>query len=603
MQPTMQSTTRSTEPAMTAATERAARSPGLDQFRKNPFRVLRLPSTATAKQAVWQCDKALARFRVGMALPDPDPLPWLAAADEIEIQEAAQTMESPLARLVEQLLWFDSADALGALAATDSARLRQILDSGAATIGDRIERANLRLVLGFSMLRGTGPVLADARAGRAIELAWRTERGLRIVDDPHTALAAEPAQRPAWAELIATALAAWGELLAMPLFVDHVTEKIAALGDELLGADDVEAVLSAIRTRLADLIVGETKLELTSGKLAHVAQLSALAGASGIDSEVWLAAFRPLRSQFAGELAELAPDAETGKGAIDDVDAYLDRLTTLARRWRPLDEAQLLGLGALIDDAAGAAFRRLVDAPSERQLEPRFKEVLHRLAGLAVSMSVKERITNYEARLADVQRAMCHFCGKRELDASSCASLSSQREISREQFGNQIHVQYQLGARPVARCPRCAQIHGFIRRSGHLIAAALAATVVIVTFIHPSTWFRGVTTGAAFVLFVLGLGFAFALGYAGRSIVAAKVVEKGARSYSDYFGSVAHEGLTADGFSSMKYDFRPNAWELVNTQGVKARHGGGGFNSEGAGKAIVYVALGILLIAIRMCGR
>ena len=83
------------------------RSPGLGQFRKTPFRLLRLPTNATAKQAVWQCDKALARARVGMSLPDPDPVPWLPPGDEIEIQEAAQTMESPLARIVEQLLWFD----------------------------------------------------------------------------------------------------------------------------------------------------------------------------------------------------------------------------------------------------------------------------------------------------------------------------------------------------------------------------------------------------------------------------------------------------------------------------------------------------------------
>ncbi len=44
-----------------AAARTAQRSPGLSQFKKSPFRLLRLPVTATAKQAVWQCDKALAR--------------------------------------------------------------------------------------------------------------------------------------------------------------------------------------------------------------------------------------------------------------------------------------------------------------------------------------------------------------------------------------------------------------------------------------------------------------------------------------------------------------------------------------------------------------
>src|SRR5687767_14701618 len=110
------------------------RSPGLSQFRKSPFRLLRLPTNATAKQAVWQCDKALARARVGMTLPDPDPVPWLPNGDEIEIQEASQAMESPLARLVEQLLWFDVIDdadggALhSALTNSDGAQLRAYLN-------------------------------------------------------------------------------------------------------------------------------------------------------------------------------------------------------------------------------------------------------------------------------------------------------------------------------------------------------------------------------------------------------------------------------------------------------------------------------------------
>src|SRR3954471_3491664 len=111
----------------TEADRTLLRSPGLGQFRKTPFRLLRLPTNATAKQAVWQCDKALARARVGMTLPDPDPVPWLAPGDQVEIQEAAQTMESPLARLVEQLLWFDLAGD------PDGARLRDALVAGDAT--------------------------------------------------------------------------------------------------------------------------------------------------------------------------------------------------------------------------------------------------------------------------------------------------------------------------------------------------------------------------------------------------------------------------------------------------------------------------------------
>ena len=71
----------------------------------------------------------------------------------------------------------------------------------------------------------------------------------------------------------------------------------------------------------------------------------------------------------------------------------------------PLDEAQLLGLATLIDEAVGDAFGRLRGVPREKQLEPRFKEVLDRVGAIAASGSIKERVKAYKDRLADVQKA------------------------------------------------------------------------------------------------------------------------------------------------------------------------------------------------------
>src|SRR3954471_11420439 len=165
----------------TEADRTLLRSPGLGQFRKTPFRLLRLPTNATAKQAVWQCDKALARARVGMSLPDPDPVPWLPPGDEIEIQEAAQTMESPLARIVEQLMWFDVIDDADggalhtALTSADGTALRGYLNlvREGAPMAHQLNQANLRLLLGFSSLREVGPqIVAAQSAAQAAALAW-----------------------------------------------------------------------------------------------------------------------------------------------------------------------------------------------------------------------------------------------------------------------------------------------------------------------------------------------------------------------------------------------------------------------------------------------
>ncbi|MBA3459108.1 MAG: hypothetical protein H0T46_04040 [Deltaproteobacteria bacterium] len=597
----------------TEADRALLRSPGLGQFRKSPFRLLRLPTNATAKQAVWQCDKALARARVGMSLPDPDPVPWLPPGDEIEIQEAAQTMESPLARLVEQLLWFDVIDdadggALhSALTSSDGTAIRSYLNlvREGAPMAHQLNQANLRLLVGFSSLRESGPTIVAAQsAAQAAALAWQDRGGLSLVEDPHKVIRATGAllgNQSVWAWLLGEGVAKWGELLGSEQFAVHVRMKIEALGDELLGADDTEAVIAALRTRLADLVVGETKIEMAQGRVGNVAHLSSIAGKSKVDAETWLVAFRPLKTQFQSELAELAPDAETGNGLVEDVAAYLERLSTLAARWRPLDEAQLLGLSALIDEAVGEAFGKLRGIPREQQLEARFKEVIDKVGAVAHSSSIKERVKAYHERLADVQKAMCHFCGKRELEASSCASVSSQMETGREYYGNTTRIHYQVGARPVARCLRCSTLHHYIRNVGTIAFITLATAIVLFGLIHPPGWFKSISTGVGIVLVVLGVAAAYGAGFIAREIASSRVTPKGERKFGDYHGSTAVEGLRADGFVSMKYDYRPNAWELINKNGVKASHGGG----DGAEvlKTLFYVGLFVAAIALKVCAR
>ncbi|HEY4238303.1 MAG TPA: hypothetical protein VGM88_00730 [Kofleriaceae bacterium] len=576
------------------------RSAGLGQFRKNPFRLLRLPANATAQQAVWQCDKALARARVGMPLPEADPVPWLPPGDEIELQEAAQTMESPLARLVEQMLWFgDDQTLAAALAAQDAGTLRAYLEAPRESepIERRVEQANLRLLLGYSALREVGPTLVSAAAAPSAQLAWKGD----VVEDPHRLFRFRDAAfaQASWGGWLGAGMQAWGTLLPTAELAGYVRAKIVQLNDDLLTADDLEAVLSAIRTRLADLLVGETKTEMAEGRITNVAQLSAVAGKSGIDSETWLVAFRPLRTQFQSELADLDPEATTGNGAIEDIAAYIERLGAVSTRWRPLDEAQLLGLGTLVDDAVIEAFGKLRGVPRERQMEPRCKEVLDKMIAVAGSGAVKERLRTYKGRLDDFQKSMCHFCGKRELEADNCASLSSKRITNVERYGNTTRTTYQLGARPVGRCPRCAQVHGFIRYAGSRTFWTLLSTLLIVAFIHPASWFHGMDGGTSFVLIALGAGAAFGLGYVGREIAAGLVTPKGERRFSQYTGSAAYQGLRQDGFTSMNYDFRPNAWRLVNEQGIKRRHEGGA--SGQALRVILQVGVVVALIALRVC--
>jgi len=560
----------------TAGSENQAllRCPGLGQFRTSAFRVLRLSPAATAKEAVWQCDKTLARVRMGIPLPDPDPAPWLPSADPIEIQEAARTIESPLARIVEQLLWFDPDDEnhaslIEALTTADHERLRAYLTaSQSSSVAHRVSDANLRLLLGFSRLHEVGPVLVEpASAAPGAKLVRQNRSGPAIVENPHALLRA-PVTREVglatWHGLLGHAVASWGMLLCSPDFVEHVRVKIAALGDELLTDDDLEAVLSGLRTRIADLVVGETRLEIAEGRLDRASLLSSIAAHSNIAAETWLAAFRPLRPLFQAELAELAPHAETGLGVVEDVSAYLDRLTSLARRWWPLDEARLLGLSGLIDDGLQDAFDRLRAQPPRIRRGVRFAEILSRISAIAQSQSLQARIAGYKERLADIESSLCHFCRKRETDVEYMASVTSTRVVSREYRGNTIHTKSQTQARPITRCKHCALLHGYLYQVGQVAFFALLGAVVFFAHAVPSTWLTTLTWGVFGVSALFGIVVLDAITFVVRDMVGAQIIPPDERRFRDYHESKAAKGLRDDGFTRLEYDFRPNAWQVTS---------------------------------------
>src|SRR3954447_802294 len=152
------------------------RSSGLQLFRDNPFRLLRLPLSARSDEAVWKAEAAIALIRIGEP-PGDDLLPhWLPDADEMGIRRAAEALEEPLQRLCDQLLWFDFERARGGMAlrgflAGETEEVPVLLtdllsdDSGQpdsderclAAVHQLLNAANLQLLLGFSALHGVGP--------------------------------------------------------------------------------------------------------------------------------------------------------------------------------------------------------------------------------------------------------------------------------------------------------------------------------------------------------------------------------------------------------------------------------------------------------------
>jgi len=559
--------------------EDAVRSPGLDQFRKNPFRALRLAQSATPQQALWQGEKILARVRSGAAIADPDLIPWLAPATELEIMDAMQTIESPLARLVEQMLWFDfdgdprGAELRDALAAQDAARLHAYLMAGSeGPLAARCNQVNLRLLIGFSELRGVGPRVLPASEPAEAAPSWTRDGALEVIEDVHAAIRAQRALDSSWSTLLADALLAWSRLLKYPDVLEDLRARLAMLGlldGERVGEDDAEAVCRALWTRLADLIAGETRLELQRGALENAARLAELARNSEIDAEIWLVASRPLRTQFQAELAALEPGAATGGGALADIAAYLDRLGALIARWRTVDTANLLWLATPVDEAVGEVLGRLRGLEGKQRGVPAYRTQVERLRELATARSLRERVKSFlvevkqEPYPADVlATATCHFCRQRRGMPGHAAALVVRPATAR--FGDSDG----LRAWPVARCAACAELHRRIFGIGQLALISCLVACALFTVLTP------MATGWAVLAVLTGLWLALGVRRVVRRKIAAALTPAGDRRFDDRAEAEAVSAAFDGGvLGDLVYVERDGAWQRIGGGLVPGMYG------------------------------
>jgi hypothetical protein len=575
------------------------RSPGLDFFRVNPFRTLRVPIRIPSQEALWKSEKALSRLRAGLDPPEPDLVPWLAAPDEFDIREGAQKMEEPLRRLREQLLWFDFAldprgatleEALSAQAgpqlanylATDvsgarSAERAELLkergkddptlsnESSANLIAHRVNQANLRLLLGLSELHGVEIVerAEAARAGSPPALEWKAEGGLKAAMDPHLVLAgALKKKRKAEqkASYLGEALARWGALLKDPAFTPYVQAEIESLGDELVGKDDVETITYAVSSALADIIVGEARLQMSHGAIDEVLHLTKLAAASGIDPVFWTTAFKPLRTAFQAEVTELDALLE-GNPRINDVDLYLARLETLVKPWAKVKDGGVLGLDQLVDTAVITAVDaiRALDHPAV--VLDRIFEVLRRAEEIARSESAKERSREYRTVLQKYRDVLCHFCTKRGAEVDSSVVLKGKKLVSSEYVGyNTIRNTFGLMAGLIPRCATCAELHGWMH---YFVRAMWVAAAIGAPFL---LWLVGESAG-----FMAGLVAAAAL--LGASWIATRIAAKastptGETAYWSYSNTQGYRRMASEGYSITKHDYRKDAYARLKMEGL-----------------------------------
>lgn len=564
-QSTSESSTSSSPFAAAAGRSRDAdKSPALALFRQNPFRVLRLSVESTAQEALWKGEKLKTLVRADIDDGDGDLTPWLKRGDEIDLQHAMQALEEPMKRIVEQLSWFDfTRDAHGgllekALLEQNADGLAEYLDVSADDDGipARLNRANLRLLLGFSRMHGTGPQAADANAAAGADktaaLSFSSSGGLSAVNEPHLLLFAA-GSTDAWVGLVEAGVRDWEALLDDDAFEIYVNERIAFLADDRLVDEDAEAIAAALRTRLADLMAGEMKQSMVGGRSLESAALAGVVSGSSFDAASWGLSLRPLRHVFERELQELNRLVDdSGPANVDDVDLFLRRLARVRARWERLDTQGLLGLAAIVDDAVVRAFDRLRTIEVDVGAADGLRKALERARTTAHSDAIKERVKAYANSFEEyMKHGVCAYCRKREYDPDNAVMLTGQMVTGVTHSYNTVTTHYKLQGAAIPRCLACADYQLFQKKLSWL--AAFAAAVVIPLVLYGSRF--GLEGAMVIATATVGAGFGAAA--LARWLMAREAGDGTSNKSAEQ--SEAGQRLRGDGYKIVKVDIEKKA--------------------------------------------
>ena len=327
-----------------------------------------------------------------------------------------------------------------------------------------------------SRREGPGDPMVGART---TWIAWEDPHALDPTGGRHAAR--DRTTTALWRE----AVARWLRLVRAPAFLASVHDRIARLGDDVVGDDDAEAIVNAATTRIMDLVVGEVKAQLLAGRMDRVGALMEAAGSSEFDPRRWTMAFRQLRPLFrtaAAELEPLLPQGEEPRHRRHRL--YLSRLRALLDRWRSLDPTGLLGLAEIGDEAVSRACASLSNMENFQAVD-RLKALYSEAMALASADSLKQRIATTVGRIDGLENYACHFCRSREMDPNRSIVITGKKESHRTYGFNSTTIHYMLKADLIPRCPRCSELHqSFWDNSGTLRGALWVAAAGSVAFMY-----------------------------------------------------------------------------------------------------------------------
>lgn len=463
-----------------------------DLYRKNLFRVLGIPVTATPQDVRRSQRKRDMARRLGADHGPVDGHELLALRDpgEENIRVALEHLNDPKSRLLDEIFWFwptagDGTNDPG-LAALERGDVQGALDAWAADFG------NTEL----------GVVKAHNRAVLNHLIALEFDAWIVAQSNPRAGSARYQDPRIKARALWGNALGGWGSVLGSELFWQRVKRRIDEMNDPQLTTELMhqiretlpEAVLN-INAQIALRAVerGDKNLAEIHLRLLHQATLSpaeevlraTLAPIRHPAEEVLWATLAPIRHRIESlceqATRKVADDAECGDTAASDL---LEQTKPLLHTLNVLLAEQDVLRSGTHDAVAEAALTCLIAYVNKTERWEDMVRLLDVAIPVAGGAALRARMEeNRKQGQRNQEEGTCFFCGKEKPDPAKAIEVKMYGDVQRKRISFDFtEITWRRLTINVPRCGNCASIHdGYVWHSGlaGLIIWALLLSIVV----------------------------------------------------------------------------------------------------------------------------
>lgn len=478
-----------------------------DIYRNNAFRVLQVPVTASARELSTRLRKLEIMEKLENAEQEAHSiLPLTQPIEGDARREAAQRLNDPESRLVNELFWFwplrldmleEKDEALDVLSRGE------LWDAVSIWNSHEVEgsEANVSVHNLAVMFHALALDLEHSKTGRSLSKKEVEQK------------------RDYWKQ----AFTKWHILLNDDRFWQRVMDRIRELDDPRLTISTAYGLREGLPLALLSINATLAVRAAQKGNNEDASYHSRLMRESGFDRSVVYGAMRRAATPIRDRLKIICTNAE---GKIDKAPKYADKVarTMINQTSEPLSTLDILlpkahpTREAAHDDVALLILRSQIAFANETEKWPISLRLLKQAKQIAMSASMQRRIEENIKTVREILlHTTCWFCRKRPAHSTSAAEVMMYREVDRVGSWFSTKVYWQQVTLTVPRCSRCKSVHTTRKPVGCLVGILIGLGVLVVCYASGITNWLIILVSAG-VCSVIGYGIGSALSRPTRGI-------------------------------------------------------------------------------------